>query len=181
MEPMAGWTEWQYALTITAALVAGYALMMWIAAVIWTYRDIRARTTDRFERFSSVAVVALFNIPGLFLHVLMRPRTTLDEQMDRRLEAEAMFQDLQEHPACPQCAGRVDADFILCPFCRAELRSPCRQCGRALAADWVMCPFCATEKAPAAAPRSRPVSPEPRPVRGARAPRPAFAMDRPRG
>jgi predicted amidophosphoribosyltransferase len=109
----------------------------------------------------------------------MRPKTTIEEQMDRRLEAEAMFQDIQERPACPQCAARVQPDFILCPMCRAQLRTPCAECGEALRVDWVMCPFCTADRRPAPAPMPR------RAVSGMRTPsapaRPAFATGRPRG
>jgi hypothetical protein len=150
-------TDWQNALILVALLLALYLLVMWAAAVVWTFRDIRARTSDPFEQASSVLLVAIFNIPGLLLHVLMRPKTTIEDQMDRRLEAEAMFQDIQERPACPQCATRIQPDFILCPLCRAQLRTPCDDCGQALAVDWVMCPYCTAERAPApaATPRRR--------------------------
>lgn len=173
-------TDWQNALILVAFLFALYLAVMWVAAIVWTYRDIRARTTEPFEQASSVLLVAIFNIPGLLLHVLMRPKMTIEDQVDRRLEAEAMFQDIQERPACPQCAARVQPDFVLCPLCRAQLRAPCRDCGQPLAVDWVMCPYCTAERTPA---------PAAAPMRGARyagapglrAPRPAFAAGRPRG
>jgi hypothetical protein len=164
-------TDWQNALMVAAVLVAVYLLIMWAAAVVWTFRDIRARTTDPLEQASSVLLVAIFNIPGLLLHVLMRPKTTIEDQMDRRLEAEAMFQDIQERPACPQCAAPVQPDFILCPLCRAQLRTPCDECGQALAVDWAMCPYCTADRAPAPAAASR--------QRAFRAPRPGAAMARP--
>lgn len=164
-------TDWQNALILVALLLALYLLVMWGAAVVWTFRDIRARTSDPFEQASSVLLVAIFNIPGLLLHVLMRPKTTIEDQMDRRLEAEAMFQDIQERPACPQCAARIQPDFILCPLCRAQLRTPCDDCGQALAVDWVMCPYCTADRAPAPAATPR--------RRAAYATRPNIAAPRP--
>jgi hypothetical protein len=178
---VAAWSEWQGIVLLIAMLFALYIAVMWIAAIVWTYRDIRSRTSDPAEQAVSVLLVALFNIPGLVLHVLMRPKTTIEEQLDRRLEAEAMFQDIQERPACPVCAARVQQDFIKCPMCRAELRTPCRDCGQALAVDWVMCPFCTADRAPVPA-----AAPGRRAVGGTRAPtftpatRPAFAGSRPR-
>ncbi|MEX0749199.1 MAG: zinc ribbon domain-containing protein [Dehalococcoidia bacterium] len=173
-------TDWQNALILVAVLFALYILVMWAAAVVWTYRDIRARTNEPFEQASSVLLVAIFNIPGLLLHVLMRPKTTIEDQMDRRLEAEAMFQDIQERPACPQCAARIQPDFILCPQCRAQLRTPCADCSQPLAVDWVMCPYCTADRTPAplTVPRRRPAASTLRP--SVPAPRTAFAAGRPR-
>ncbi|HET6614551.1 MAG TPA: zinc ribbon domain-containing protein [Dehalococcoidia bacterium] len=186
MERLEIGTGWESALILIAGLFALYIIVMWIAAIVWTYRDIRSRTADPFDQAASVLTVAIFNIPGLLLHVLMRPKTTLDDQMDRRLEAEAMFQDIQERPTCPQCAARVQPDFILCPICRAQLRAPCDECGEALAVDWVMCPFCATERTPATTPAAAAAagrsSGTPSPNMAPRpAPRPVFAASRPRG
>lgn len=173
-------TDWQNALTVAAVLVALYLLIMWAAAVVWTYRDSRARTTDPLEQASSVLLVAIFNIPGLLLHVLMRPKTTIEDQMDRRLEAEAMFQDIQERPACPQCAAPIQPDFIMCPLCRAQLRTPCGDCRQPLAVDWAMCPYCTAERTPA--PTAARWQRAPRaPVASGATPRPAFALGRPRG
>jgi hypothetical protein len=166
MVDLAIWNNWEDALIALAALCALYLAVIWATAVTWTYRDISERTTDPMERAAAVIVVAVFGIPGLLLHVLMRPRTTIEDQIDRRLEAEAMFQDIQERPACPSCAARVDPDFIMCPLCRAELRKPCVRCGQALAMDWVMCPFCRSERAPAPS----------RPARGASAPTPSLEV-----
>jgi len=183
MERLAVGTGWESVLILIAGLFALYIIAMWIAAIVWTYRDIRARTTDPFDQAASVLTVAIFNIPGLLLHVMMRPKTTLEDQMDRRLEAEAMFQDIQERPTCPQCAARVQPDFVICPTCRAQLRSPCSQCGEALAVDWVMCPFCATDRTPAAAAIAA-AGRSGTPTRSApprTAPRPVFATSRPRG
>jgi hypothetical protein len=131
---------------------------------------------------ASVLLVAVFNIPGLVLHVLMRPKVTLDEQTDRRLEAEAMFQEIQERPMCPQCATRVQPDFMLCPVCRTQLRTPCVDCGQALASDWVMCPFCTAERPAASAPATprRRAAGGLRPTMPAGTPRPALATGRPR-
>lgn len=180
MADLAIWNSWESALVAIAALVVLYLAAMWLAAILWTYRDIKSRTADPYEQAASVLLVAVFNIPGLVLHVLMRPKATFEEQMDRRLEAEAMFQDIQEHTSCPQCATRVQSDFIICPLCRAQLRTPCSNCGEALAVDWVMCPFCTADRplVAASAGHGRTVGPRRTGLNGA--PRPAFAGGRPR-
>jgi hypothetical protein len=179
MHQLAVWNDWQSALIAIAVVSACYLAVMWITAVAWTWRDVGGRTTDGFERVASVLLVVAFAIPGLLLYVLMRPRSTIEERMERRLEAEAMFQDIQERPACPQCAARVQPDFVFCPVCRAQLRFPCGVCGEALANDWVMCPYCTSDRArPGAATRGRTASRKSHVKQGAT--RPAFATGRPR-
>jgi hypothetical protein len=183
MEPLAVWNDWERALIAVAVVCALYIVAMWIAAIVWTFKDIRGRTTDGFEQAASVLLVIVFTIPGLLLYVLMRPKSTIEDRMDRRLEAEAMFQDIQERPSCPQCAARVEPDFILCPLCRAQLRTPCAECGQALAVDWVMCPYCMADRTPTPAPtraaRRRASAPA-KPSAAGREVRPAFAGGRPR-
>lgn len=136
------------AIIAVSALIILYTAVLWLAAIVWTFRDIRGRTDDLVEQVASVLLVTVFSVPGLLLYILMRPKHTLDDQLDRRLEAEAMFHEIQEHPACPRCASLVQRDFAFCPTCRAELRKPCARCARPLAVDWVMCPYCATDVRP---------------------------------
>ena len=144
---LAIWDDWQDVVAISAVVLVSYTLVIWIAAVVWAYRDITARTTDRLEQAFSVLLVALLNVPGLLLHLLLRPRQTLDERYDRQLEAEAMLRDIREVETCARCRRPVGGDFLACPYCRAELRTACNGCGRSLAIDWVMCPFCTAERA----------------------------------
>ena len=146
MDQLAVWNSWQDALVAGMVLIALYGAALWIAAIVWTYRDARARTDDPFELGAAILMVAVFNIPGLVLYILMRPKETLEDQLDRRLEAEAMFHEIQEHPMCPQCASTTQPDFVFCPTCRTQLRTPCARCSRPLAIDWVMCPFCAHDR-----------------------------------
>jgi hypothetical protein len=156
---------WQDAALVAAIVVIAYIAVMWVAALVWTYRDIQARTRDVTAHMMAVAVVFLFNLPGLLLYLILRPKDTLAEAYDRRLEAEALLHELREQPTCPTCRRRVSEEFVACPYCRAVLRTACESCGKGLASGWVVCPFCATERTPPAAPRAAaatpPVTPEP--------------------
>jgi RNA polymerase subunit RPABC4/transcription elongation factor Spt4 len=156
--------SWQGGVTLAVVAVVAYLVVMWIGALVWVYRDISARTRDPVTQTISILILVIFNLPGLLLYLILRPKDTLAERYDRQLEAEALMQELQDQPACPACRRRSEPDFLMCPYCRAALREPCSECGRALAFGWVACPYCgATRGQPApkpAAPRLAPVDAE---------------------
>jgi len=157
MPALAIYNDAEDAIIASLLFVGLYVAALWVTAIVWTFRDIRGRTDDTVEQAASVLLVTVFSVPGLLLYILMRPKQTLEEQLDRRLEAEAMYHEIEQHPMCPRCASVIQRDFAFCPVCRAELRMPCRQCGRSLAIDWVACPYCAEDAGPrvAAAAASR--------------------------
>ena len=141
------------ALWITGILVAAYMIVMWIALVLWVYRDIESRTGDQFTRTSMTGMVALFNIPGLLLYLAVRPSESLIESYNRQLEMEAFLHDMRAEDPCPGCRRNIEPSFALCPYCRATVQTPCASCARNLKQYWAICPYCGAEKqaAPAAA------------------------------
>jgi len=44
--------------------------------------------------------------------------------------------------SCPDCARSTDADWLICPHCRAMLRERCAGCGRQRAVQHRYCPRC---------------------------------------
>ena len=166
--------NWEAPAAVLAILLIAYLLVLWIAAVVWTYRDIIARTGDRVTHGISVALVAIFNLPGLLVYLILRPSETLAAAYDRQLEAEALLHEITDQPACPSCRRNINDDFIMCPYCRTSLRAGCDSCGKGLATTWVLCPYCGTERRPAARPRTiaavtTDVTPEPATTRQRRA------------
>jgi len=152
MPIVAAWPggSWQDTARMAAVLVGLYGAIVWLAVAIWTYRDIRDRTRDISSQWLAVLLVLVFNLPGLFLYLMLRPRETLAEQYERSLEAEALLQELQGQQLCPACRRTVREDYLACPYCRTGLRDVCVQCGRAVGFDWVVCPYCMADRAPAA-------------------------------
>ena len=145
---MAIWDDgtWQPIVAIIGVILGSYLIVMWIGALVWTYRDIRSRTTDIFTHAIAVMVVLVFNLPGILLYMVLRPKETLAEMYDRRLGAEALLQEIQEQESCPTCRRRTEPDFLGCPYCGTALRVPCENCAKPLQATWVICPFCRTER-----------------------------------
>jgi RNA polymerase subunit RPABC4/transcription elongation factor Spt4 len=147
---------------LLASVVGGvWALLLWLSVIVWVYRDIRDRTRDSSLQVLSVFVVMtffplVFNLPGLSLYLLMRPRETLEEAYARSLEEEALLRELGDEGSCPSCRRLVEKDFQYCPSCQTQLKDQCAKCERLLSFSWVACPTCGTAR-PGAVPAVQPV------------------------
>lgn len=82
-------------LTISLALGAAFAAALWVAAVVWAYHDIRARTQDIYGRMFGTLIVLLFGPLGAVLYLVMRPRETLDDGYLRALQEEAILREME--------------------------------------------------------------------------------------
>lgn len=133
---------------LIATVYGGVVLAaLWLAMVIWTNRDMRARSRDPLAQLFVTAIVVLLNVPGLLIYLMLRPRETLSDAYERSLEEEALLQEIEEKPACPGCAQRVQSSWQVCPHCHTKLKKACYKCGNALELAWNICPFCATPQA----------------------------------
>jgi hypothetical protein len=144
--------SWQDTLKIVAAVLLTYLAVLWVAGLIWVYRDIRNRTRDPFYHALAVFLVLCFNLPGLWLYLILRPSRTLRDAYEAMLEEEALLQELEDQKGCPTCHRRVLDDYIVCPSCTTQLKEPCQSCGKPLSYSWVACPFCATMRSARARP-----------------------------
>jgi len=138
-------------LGILAGLIAGvWAILLWLSIIVWVYRDIRERTRDLGLQVLAVFVVMMFfpgfNIPGLALYLMLRPRETLEESYARSLEEEALLREIGDEGMCPSCRRFVERGWRLCPFCATQLKDVCTRCEQLLSFNWVACPFCGTER-----------------------------------
>jgi RNA polymerase subunit RPABC4/transcription elongation factor Spt4 len=131
-------------ITVAAIYGAIVVVVFWLAMVIWTYRDMRARSRDGLSLVFVTGLVLLLNVPGLLIYLLLRPRETLSEAYERSLEEEALLQEIEEKPTCPGCKQRVQTDWQACPSCHTRLKRPCVRCGHVLELSWDMCPYCLT-------------------------------------
>jgi len=124
------------------SIVAATATAVWIALIIWTFRDMRARSHDMFMQVLAALVIAVLNIPGLLVYFILRPRETLAEQYQRALEEEALLQGIENKQVCPGCSNPTRDDWRICPYCHTRLRKPCSNCGKLLDLPWTVCPYC---------------------------------------
>jgi len=126
------------------AFIGAFVAALWLALVIWTFRDMRSRSRDIFAQILAALVVAMLNLPGLVVYMMLRPKETLAEAYERSLEEEALLQGIEEVERCPGCGSRVRADYLVCPSCTTKLKKSCRSCGRPIHLRWTVCPYCAT-------------------------------------
>jgi hypothetical protein len=118
--------------------------VFWLAMTFWAYRDMRARSRDTLAQLLVGLMVAVLNVPGVLIYILLRPRETLSEAYERSLEEEALLQEIEEKPTCPGCGQRVQNNWQACPNCHTRLKKPCISCGKMLELPWNLCPYCAT-------------------------------------
>lgn len=126
------------------AILGGLLVAFWVGLIVWTWRDIRTRSSDIFAAILASLLVALFNVVGVLLYLLLRPKQTLAEQYDRALEEEALLREIEQAPSCQHCGRPVQAEWQFCPYCEGELKYPCHQCGELLDPAWKRCPHCGT-------------------------------------
>lgn len=131
-------------LLILTAFGGAFLAALWIALVIWTYRDIKGRARDPLVQILSALLVAVLNLPGVLVYLILRPPRTLEEEYQRTLEEEALLQALEDLPLCPGCERRVKDDWQVCPNCHTKLKKPCHHCGKFMELSWNICPFCGT-------------------------------------
>ncbi len=129
----------------TLLLLGAYAVLLLLSLVVWTLRDIRSRSRDVLMQILGTLLVLVFNVPGLILYFVLRPRETLAEAYERALGQEALLQDIEERYVCPSCKRKMEGDFLVCPHCRTELRKRCPHCQRLMNLGWDVCPYCAQQ------------------------------------
>jgi RNA polymerase subunit RPABC4/transcription elongation factor Spt4 len=126
------------------ALLGAFVVALWLSLVLWTVKDVRARTDERLAQILAVVIVALLTLPGLCLYLLLRPRQTLEEAYQSSLEEEALLASLAGRLSCPGCGRQVESDWRVCPTCTTLLRKSCDECSRLLELSWSVCPYCGT-------------------------------------
>ena len=121
-----------------------FFVIFWLSTVMWTFRDVRARTQDFLSQILATVLAAIFPIAGLLIYMILRPRQTLAEIYERQLEEESLLAEMTERQTCNNCHARVESDFQICPSCGQKLKRSCPKCERLLELRWMFCPYCAT-------------------------------------
>ena len=152
---------------ILAGLVGGlWAFLLWLSIIVWIYRDVRDRTRDLalqvIAMFMALMFFPGFNVPGLALYLMLRPRETLDEAYARSLEEEALLREIGDEAVCPSCRRFVERGWRVCAFCQTQLKDTCTGCDQLLSFNWVVCPYCGGQAKDAALPQSKPAKAKPR-------------------
>ena len=122
-----------------------YALIVWLACIIWVINDVTNRTTNLVTQVFAILIIVIFTpIFGLPVYLLVRPRTTLFEQYyeETSLESLETPETCFESDVCPKCHGPVEKEHHYCPHCGEELLVACTACGASMHGSWQYCPEC---------------------------------------
>ncbi len=135
-------------LLVAVIAVAGYVAVLWVATAYFVWRDARRRSAS--ATFQLFALLLGFVPPflGALVYLVIRPPRTLDEERAYALEEQSLL-ELDSDPValrpCPSCGKDIEAEFIVCPYCRTQFARRCHGCDRVLRLGWAVCPYCAEE------------------------------------
>jgi RNA polymerase subunit RPABC4/transcription elongation factor Spt4 len=129
---------------VLSAFFGAFLSALWLSMVIWTFRDMRARSRDLFAQILAALVVAILTLPGLLIYLILRPPRTLAEAYEQSLEEEALLQEIEDKRVCPGCGRHAQEDWVVCPNCYTRLKKNCAHCERLMDLPWNLCPYCAT-------------------------------------
>lgn len=140
--PMPSLNDISTFVTLLVIPMAAWGTALWLGLIIWTFKDMRARSRDPFAQIMAAFMVGVLTIPGWLIYLMLRPRETLAGAYERALEEEALLQEIEERPACPGCSRPVLDAWKLCPHCHTRIRKDCPDCSQLLELQWNLCPFC---------------------------------------
>jgi RNA polymerase subunit RPABC4/transcription elongation factor Spt4 len=102
--------------------------LVWIAVVIWVYRDAERRGMNGVLW---ALLVFLGNLLGLLIYLIIRS----DPEKAPPKEGTAA-------QPCPRCQKPVSPGFAFCPYCGGAMHSICPGCSKPTEEDWKACPHC---------------------------------------
>jgi predicted RNA-binding Zn-ribbon protein involved in translation (DUF1610 family) len=106
------------------------ALALWIAVIVWVYKDAEKRGMNG----ALWALLVFFlHLIGLLIFVLVRGDHPVRSGGPQAAPAP---------PACPKCGKPVDRYHSFCPACGERLQPRCPKCGKDVQVGWQACPSC---------------------------------------
>lgn len=129
---------------VAIALLGAFVAALWLALTIWTFRDMRSRSRDVLAQAMAALVVAVLNIPGFIIYLILRPPQTIAQAYEQSLEEEALLQQIEERLVCPGCSRSTKPEWRICPHCQTKLKKVCLQCNSLLELNWNVCANCGT-------------------------------------
>ncbi len=81
-------------LRLTAMICGSAAALLYFSLLVWTARDVAARTRDSLVRLAAVALVLVLNVLGLVVYLLLRPQETITEHYEKELIEEILAREV---------------------------------------------------------------------------------------
>jgi RNA polymerase subunit RPABC4/transcription elongation factor Spt4 len=126
--------------------VVVYLFIVWLAAAYWAFRDMHDRTENPVLPYVASSLIILFTpflfFFGVLVYKVIRPAERLGEVYERNLAEEALLAEVEAIKTCRSCDRRVEAEWIICPWCRSRLNRVCPNCERLVGLDWTICAWC---------------------------------------
>lgn len=112
-------------------------VFIWIIAILWTLKDISARTNSFFWQLLSILLVWLGSpLIWLPLYLLLRP---LRYKWDRIWWRESMVSQVS---VCPTCGIRNPLHHDFCAACGQKMVVDCKECKTQYHWVYDYCPHC---------------------------------------
>jgi RNA polymerase subunit RPABC4/transcription elongation factor Spt4 len=149
-----------------------YLFVVWLAEAFWAFRDMHERSENPVLPYMAAGLIILCTpflfVLGVVVYRVIRPSERLGEVYERNLAEEALLAEVEAIRTCPTCDRRVDAEWIICPWCRTRLNRVCPNCERLVGLDWTICAWCGRDFDRGSAPGQAAVAVTP--ARGAQTP-----------
>jgi RNA polymerase subunit RPABC4/transcription elongation factor Spt4 len=124
--------------------------IIWIAVIVWVYRDAEDR---KMSGVLWALLVLIGNLIGLLIYLIVRQDHPLPARGKTSAPVPAVSPPSPSPPAspartplvCPSCQKPLEKDFAFCPHCGAALRRVCRNCGKPVEQGWKICPHCGAQ------------------------------------
>jgi hypothetical protein len=101
-------------LRLFASLAGAGAALLMFSILVWTWRDISARSRDGLVRIGSLILSLLLPLFGTVIYMLLRPRDTIAERYEREMIEELLAREIS--------AGSVARRAISGPAAPADAR-----------------------------------------------------------
>jgi hypothetical protein len=116
-------------------------LFVWIAVIIWVYKDAERRG---MSGLLWALLVFIGNLIGLLIYLIVRQDHPLREEQGTTSPGPpaAVSSSEIKTTVCPACQKPVEKRFAFCPYCGASLQPVCKSCGKPADSAWKVCPHC---------------------------------------
>lgn len=133
--------------SLVGVFLFSFFVFFWVVVVGWVWVDSGERTSNWYSRVGAAGLVALLNILGLIIYLIVRPKQTIQELYWADLERRYLKYETTELGDCPSCGFSLQPGFNVCPKCRYGLKQKCDGCEIWVDKSYVYCPFCGSSMA----------------------------------
>ncbi|MBM3294385.1 MAG: zinc-ribbon domain-containing protein [Candidatus Aminicenantes bacterium] len=143
--------DWSWPWFGFVGLAGAAMLFIWIAVVVWVYRDAESR---KLSGAIWALIVFFGHFVGLIVYLLVRsghpsvvpsassPPAAGTPAGSPPIPPFAAPPAASQPAACPKCGKPAAKDHAFCPFCGEKLRPTCPKCGTEVQSGWKACPSC---------------------------------------